>query len=167
MDERAAAQRVLAGETEPLATVSVSLSAGEAAYFEAAASHVVPVDEDGDEFERRSRGTLVISNQALIYEAESGAGAAAVLEAGAGSGATAGASLRLAAAAVGRVDVPLADILTIVIFGDSMTRDEKFWFFQIEQPWAAAAHLSRFAGFTLVLGSTGAAPTSTRPLAPQ
>jgi len=134
LDEREAARRILSGQVTPLLATAVDLHPGEQAYFQAAASHLVPVNEVEDEFQRRSRGTMVITDQALVYAAMDGG------------------HTRLSMDSIGRIDLPLADILTVVTFADTFTRDEEFWYFQLEQPLLAAAHLSRFAGFQLVLG---------------
>lgn len=134
-NEREVAGRILTGQVEPLpAPGGIDLQPGEQAYFQAAASHLVPVNADEDEFERRSRGTLVVTDQALIYAPVNGA------------------QTRMSMDSIGRIDLPLADILTVVTFADTFTREEQFWYFQLERPLLAAAHLSRFAGFQLVLG---------------
>lgn len=133
LKEREAAQKVLAGEAKPLAAPPpVELTATEQAYFAAPAS-LVEQDGGEDEFVRRSEGLLVVTDEAFIYQPEKGA------------------AVRLEADNIGRVDIPLADVLEVVTFTETFARDEQIAYYHMDQPLLAAAHISRFAGFQLVL----------------
>jgi len=129
-DQRERAQRVLAGQAPPLERVPVVLPAGESAYHlvDAAA-----LSADGDGFRREVRGRLLVTDRAVYF--------------------VTGGEVRdrYPVHAIERVEVPFANVAALVSFGDGLHREERRAWFEVAEPLVLAAHISRFAGFELIL----------------
>lgn len=130
-DQRDRARRVLAGDAEPLAAVPVPLREGERAFHLAEAAILTPEDDGG--FRRDLRGHVMVTNRAIYF-----------LE---------GREVRrrLPVHDVERVDVPYGNVVALVSFQDTLTREESRTWFEVAEPLILAAHVSRFTGFELIL----------------
>lgn len=130
LDQRERARRVLAGEAEPLPAAPLALKAGERAHHLAPAASLAPED---DGFRRQSRGQLLVTNRAVYFLA-----GGQVLQ-------------RIPVHNIERVDVPFANVVALVSFQDTLTREETRVWFEVAEPLILAAHVSRFTGFELIL----------------
>lgn len=135
-NERRRAAKIMAADLGALgrapsqARSPVTLQEDEKLYFEAEASHL-ELESDGT-YARKSRGFVAITDQALIYQHDGGAH-------------------RTGADDVERVATPAADVLEVVTFVDTFTREEAFAYYQLRSPLVAAAYLSRLGNFELLL----------------
>ena len=129
--ERERARRVLEGDVQELADPPVPLRDGERAYYLAPAAQLEP-DEAGG-FRRRARGEVLVTNRAVYFLAEG-----RVL-------------LRQPVQEVERVDIPYSNVIALVSFRDTITRDEARLYFEVREPLVMAAHISRFTAFELIL----------------
>lgn len=129
--ERARARRVLEGGVEPLPRVEVPLAAGERAFYQVRADLIEP--EGGERFRRVASGWLAVTERAVVFRGDDGR------------------VRRIPLQEVERVDVPYADVLALVSFADTITRDETRVYVRVAEPLVLAAHLARLAGFELML----------------
>ena len=129
--ERERARSILEGRVEPLTDPPLELAAGERAYYRTPASRLEP--EGQGDFRRAARGELVVTNRGAYFLSDG-----QVLH-------------RHRMAEIERIDVPFADVIALISFRDTLTRDEERTYYQVDEPLVAAAHISRFTAFELIL----------------
>lgn len=130
-EERDRARQVLAGPLHPLPEPGIPLQPGERAYYRTVASPLEPEPDGG--FRRRGYGELWVTDRAVVYRSRGGE------------------LVRTPIQEVERVDIPYLDVIALVTFRDTVTRDEVRAYYQVPEPLVLAAHVARWAGFELIL----------------